>query len=110
MTTMTKVLHTPGPWRAIVDAFDHSEGFAGHIEDSRGYALADVYIDTDNGFDPPSFEEAQANAHLLADAPALLDALREVLRYDDPCDHEPDPKCCTHCHARELVARHTREG
>lgn len=36
-------------------------------------------------------------------ARTLYDALADVMRYDDlchPCDHEPDPDCCSHCCAR----------
>lgn len=47
---------------------------------------------------------------LRAERDAILDALRDVLFYDAPCDHEPDPVCCTHCHARALVARFTSEA
>lgn len=48
---------------------------------------------------------------LRAERDALLEALKEVLRYDDlyhPCDHEPDPVCCTHCYARDLIAEYDR--
>lgn len=37
----------------------------------------------------------------------ILAALVDVLRYVEPCGHEPpDPQCCTDCHARALIARY----
>lgn len=36
----------------------------------------------------------------------LLAALADVLRYVEPCGHEPPDHCCTDCHARALVARY----
>lgn len=45
-------------------------------------------------------------AELRAERAELVDTLAEVLRYDAPCDHAPDPESCTHCRGRALVARY----
>lgn len=37
----------------------------------------------------------------------ILAALADVLRYVEPCGHQPpDPQCCTDCHARALIGRY----
>lgn len=99
---MSTTKHTPGPWQVVAAM-------------NRGMAICtpvNVYDATDERVASVSdyaTDEALANARLMADAPALLDALAEVIRYDDlthPCDHAPDPESCTHCRARALVAKH----
>jgi len=53
---------------------------------------------------PPAMDLAAA---LRAERDQVLAALADVLRYVEPCGHEPpDPQCCTDCHARALVARY----
>ena len=79
---MTAATHTQGPWHApcfatVIDGCDCryvlSEGYAGSI--------CEVSIDngirlvTEGGNDCPPLEEAKANAHLIADAPAAALAL-----------------------------------
>lgn len=58
---MTKLQHTPGPWKI--------DRFSGSI--CAGYAT--IATDIDN----------KADARLIAAAPSLLAALREMLAYDD---------------------------
>lgn len=46
-------------------------------------------------------------AALRAERNQILAALADVLRYVEPCGHEPpDPHCCTDCHARALIGRY----
>ena len=63
---MTKSKFTPGPWEAI-----------------RNPAFSDCWYIKANGFflGHAVEENAKANAELMADAPALLKVLRQVLEY-----------------------------
>jgi hypothetical protein len=66
--------HTPGPWK-----INPRRNAAGNFGISTaGQPIACVYNGTDWGYDAPERLAAQANAHLIAAAPKLLEA------------HEPD--------------------
>lgn len=76
--------HTPGPWSVPHFARAHGCGcryvFAGEYLGG----IAEVYVDngkmpSGGGNDCPSVDEATANARLIAAAPDLLSALRELL-------------------------------
>jgi hypothetical protein len=64
--------HTPGPWRA-------SEGWPSDLwnVDMPGRKWSLLVARHDEDFDMP-VEEVQANAHLIAAAPELLAACREM--------------------------------
>jgi hypothetical protein len=72
--------HTPGPWRA----FNHSWEYTSILAPNFDHAVARLDISH-------TTEEAQesdealmaANAHLIAAAPELLEALRSMLEDDD---------------------------
>ena len=102
--------HTPGPWhvghlgsesscqcRSVVD-----EGYAGGI--------CTVHVDNgklvgEGGNDAPSRDEAVANMHLIAAAPDLLEALRQML-----VNSESDGKEYRDCHKKALSAISKAEG
>ena len=70
--------HTPGPWRVGRGKFRRFD-----IHQDSGPTVGGRYIGTTKanriGEMPESvFMEDEANARLIADAPALLDALREL--------------------------------
>ena len=69
--------HTPGPW--AVSAEESSI-----VEDSRGVMVAEVYDggDFDDEYDP---RLEQANAHLIAACPTMLDYIK---RQADAGDQE----------------------
>lgn len=107
------VKHTPGPWTKVrreIRAEAHSE--------AAGTTIATVEdLDTHDG------EEYRANARLIAAAPDLLKALRELMTehpYDftrvDECecgeyvDYVPEagePASCRHTRARAAIAKAT---
>jgi len=68
--TASKPQHTPGEWKAVGRRIEHSElnGFSGK------YRIADAYANTSLA-NCPTYEEAEANARLIAAAPDLLAAL-----------------------------------
>lgn len=65
--------HTPGPWLIEVNGF---------IIAPDGFSVADC----DRGRD---VNEADANARLIAAAPDMLMALKNIRKYIEYCDHEP---------------------
>ena len=65
--------HTPGPWiTAPVDA-------PRVIRDDRGYCVASVSTYTSRRLPERSADETTANAHLVAAAPEMLEALKELV-------------------------------
>lgn len=66
---------TPGPWEDVW--LDDENGW---IKDSRGNYLAEMVTKDEAGLCVPK-DEAEANAHLLAAAPELLEACRLALDY-----------------------------
>jgi hypothetical protein len=66
----TAARHTPGPWVASGSAV-----LAKIADPTRGFLPAVV---TDEGLAHLPIDEKQANARLIAAAPELLDALREI--------------------------------
>jgi hypothetical protein len=79
--------HTPGPWPIKVtgDRKRIRVG-VGLVDGPRGYDVAEVYSDDCDG------EEAEANAHLIAAAPDLLDALCVAADYLNGNGWEGDPR------------------
>lgn len=79
---MSKSQHTPGPWRAT--DLDQHPGIENHDESVSivifGYrkGLDSNHYD-DSGVRGKTRKEAIANAHLIAAAPDLLEALENVL-------------------------------
>lgn len=114
----TKTMHTPGPWRTVIAwRHDKAEAVVGASHRSVCYLH---WADREA-------EEVNANAHLIAAAPELLDALRRARPYveastpDSGCDHRPDSPCDSLCVAEaagadllyeidRAIARATGEG
>ncbi len=93
--------HTPGPWStphlACEDvkcncAYVLSEGYAGSI---CTVEVGDGKRVSDGGNDCPPLEEAKANARLIAQAPDMYDALKQIAEsgefgcYAHTGDHTP---------------------
>ena len=75
--------HTPGPWAYDEDSkevFSSSDGYA------MGW-IALVKGNADSGRDFPE-QERLANARLIAAAPELLAALRDLVAYDEGSSDE----------------------
>ena len=80
---------TPGPWRAgrpdmatIVDGFDSKWIYAGN-----------KYVAVASGQDVENWEEVMSNAHLIAAAPELYEALKKCVAYLEPFDSEEPIRC-----------------
>lgn len=97
---MSDVRHTPGPWRVVEDG-----GFRGIFNLGTGQKVAAVIGSIREG------EHIEGNARLIAAAPELLEALREIAIA--PCMAEllgrpvdPDDACwCPGCRARAAIAK-----
>ena len=68
MSSTTK--HTPGPWSTAIVVRD----FASVIDEKHGQYIADVYDRSDDDGNG----ETEANARLIAAAPDLLEAAKDV--------------------------------
>lgn len=69
---MSEAKHTPGPWRSELDADgDHGIFYATDL-----IAVTDGWGDSSTS--DRSLDEDKANAHLIAAAPELLDALHQA--------------------------------
>ena len=70
--------HTPGPWVVDDDYEDEEQQAIGIVKDGHGY-IAGIHILAScingEGFSA----EDRANAHLIAAAPAMYEALREIV-------------------------------
>lgn len=81
--------HTPGPWSLPHFAEPEVNCQCQYIlADGMMGAVASVYAsgvgdDWQKHGDNPKFAEAVANAHLIAAAPDLLDALKSILRHGE---------------------------
>ena len=69
MTHTTK--HTPGPWKAVQHPCEHKWAWTIEGADEVGQIIARMGLVNDA-------QAVAANAHLIAAAPAMYDALREL--------------------------------
>lgn len=78
--------HTQGPWNITKGANVEGDRFYGYIRETKtGYFVAELYRTS-------SDEEAEANGHLIAAAPELLEACRLALNIIEQCiDYESMP-------------------
>ena len=69
-------MHTPGPWKLFEG--EHSEVV--EVLDNRGLPIVSW-----GGFDDSrrTDEEHNANARLIAEAPAMLEALERIFKHSD---------------------------
>lgn len=74
--------HTKGPW----DFFSGMGGW--YINSKEGKTVADAYGENK--------EEAKANAKLIAAAPDLLEALQDIVAYENRCRAKGDPAISDH--------------
>lgn len=94
---MTTTKHTPGPW-----VVDHSfDILAEGTYEQGGWRVAEV-----RKFDER--EESHANARLIAAAPELLAALRELVQFVNcasAVELEQPNKCAAYQSARAAIAK-----
>lgn len=83
---MSAPKHTPGPWMVPHFACDDHPCDCVYVLGEHGGmgSLAEVTVDnglpiSEGGNDGPDLEQAKANAHLIAAAPEMLEALRAAV-------------------------------
>lgn len=91
--------HTPGPWE--IDG--HNLTAVIHNEGSVTWPQWKHVCNCDYGYADPEkhFEENKANAHLIAAAPEMLEALESVMRLQKLIEYPNDVK---ECHVGEAMA------
>jgi hypothetical protein len=75
---MSKQAHTRGPWQQLPEEVDKSYIRIRGTQLGRRYKVANVLTPTYEGAPEQEAEQTRANAHLIAAAPDLLQALIEV--------------------------------
>jgi len=88
-----KVSHTPGPWE-INQRVDNPCGIDAFISIANVHGVAYAFGDTK--------EQREANAHLIAAAPDLLEACKAVLRWAQVMNlygTSSEPACVDMCEA-----------
>ena len=99
---MSKPKHTPGPWKAERDTARNAyawkvTGAKGVVEDIARLALVD------------SVSQIEANAHLIAAAPTMYEALKAMLsqvkHIDQSATHEGLTNCDIIAKARVALAQ-----
>jgi hypothetical protein len=75
--------YTKGPWKIARETSGRFE-----VQNDSGITIADIWKDMGKGF--PLDKESSTNAHLIAAAPELLEALEEIVkplmdRYEAGC-------------------------
>lgn len=97
MAENTTVGHTPGPWDTRDDDKRITVG-VGLVDGPNGYDVAEVYNDDCDR------DEAWANAHLIAAAPELYEALIAVRRRGLPDRYTSDAELIAQVDAALLKA------
>lgn len=75
MSKSEKAKHTAGPWgfSALLSGSENHRGFRLYSRAKNGYGIGTLFpIDSDG-------DEGEANSRLIASAPLLLEALRDVI-------------------------------
>ena len=93
----TQATHTPGPWEAC-GAYVRTKITD---TDGHGYLVADVFNGDGNG----DGAQAMANARQIEQAPALLDALKDL--YEATPDNEGGALGAACAKARAAIAKAT---
>lgn len=78
--------HTPGPW--FLGESERGRHFRAVDAKEHGALASVVWLMEDDDIDGVSSPRCEANAHLIAAAPDLLDALEEVVQWLELGDHE----------------------
>ena len=106
----TKNLHTPGPWQVLPEEVDRPYIRVRGTELGGRYKVANVPTPAYDGVDAREARETRANARLIAAAPELLEALREIAddyadRFDLTCPSTNPGIKSTIAQARAAIAK-----
>ena len=76
---MRKIKHTPGPWVALPEECDKPYVRIRGTQLGQRFKIANVLTPVYEGVHEREAEETRANAALIAAAPDLLEALRDLI-------------------------------
>lgn len=76
---MSEVKHTPGPWAVMPEESDKPYVRIRGTQLGERFKVANVLMPDYEGAQELEIEETRANAHLIAAAPELLEALRDLI-------------------------------
>lgn len=94
--------HTPGPWIAA----PYSSKVGAPVVSDSGRSIASVtYYPMDQEIFKNHHEESAANGRLIAAAPDLLQALKELLELTDDPKNDADPEESVFAFARSVIAK-----
>lgn len=101
----SKQSFTPGPWEFIDATKSASYKFAPTCIIRAGQKQVASFSWNDNSPWFPTMAQSQANARLIAAAPELLQALKELLDLTDDPQNDADPEESTFAFARSVIAK-----
>ena len=84
---MTETKHTPGPWKTRKGFFSDA------VEIYKPKHLMKPFIPTEIAIIRIEGPEGEANAHLIATAPDLLEALRSIAAITTCADQDHEAMC-----------------
>lgn len=92
-TAQDKTRHTNGPWHITKEKKYHTMGTLITVRDSRDGVIAGTHVND------------KANAHLIAAAPDMLDALREMLSMFEDHEQYDDDSAQVIAQTRQVIAK-----
>lgn len=100
---MTQAKHTQGPWR--LSPFSSNEIISGKIATTENMGKPIAVVNGWNNASLPEKEEYRANAHLIAAAPELLEALEHAAFHLERLGYEEEEPGMTKIRAAIAKAR-----
>lgn len=87
-----KTKHTKGEWKQLFSPLSREHTnyiICDNYETKRGFQIATIHINYDGKENEKRFQEAEANARLIAAAPDMLEALKSIMKNAPDSFHIP---------------------
>jgi predicted adenine nucleotide alpha hydrolase (AANH) superfamily ATPase len=88
---------TPGPWKYVATSDSQL------IQQTRTDLLVAEVAQDETYDEAADVAEAEANAHLIAAAPELFEALTKILKHVEDMELERKGNQCTLCHTYRMI-------